>query len=183
MTRTKTIALIVVVAIVVGGIFTASWALQRVKAGIPLFGKDEVPSAYASMVVKASKRCPQIPLNVFAAQLATESDWNPKAQSGAGAQGIAQFMPGTWEEYGIDASGDDRADVWNPADAIASAAELNCAIWDLVAKVPGDHVTNTLAAYNAGFDVVRKYGGVPPFPETQAYVDRIKKRSESIVFP
>ena len=90
-------------------------------------------------------------------------------------------MPATWKEFGIDADGDGKADPFDPNDAIVSAALLNCVNADLVAKVPGDAVRNTLAAYNAGFNIVIKYDGVPPFPETMNYVDKIIKRAQSIV--
>lgn len=89
-------------------------------------------------------------------------------------------MPGTWEQYGIDADGDGVADVWNPIDAIHSAAALNCVNRRLVADVPGDELTNILAAYNAGFNNVVRYGGVPPFPETENYIERIIRRAQSI---
>jgi hypothetical protein len=146
-----------------------------------LIGPDEVPEQYRSLVVKAAKQCPVIPPKVFAAQLASESAWDPNAVSPAGAEGIAQFMPATWKDYGVDADGDGTADPFDPDDAIMSAALLNCVNADLVAKVPGDPLRNTLAAYNAGFNTVIRYDGVPPFPETMNYVDKIIKRAQSIV--
>lgn len=146
-----------------------------------LIGPDEVPEQYRSLVVKAATQCPVIPAKVLAAQLASESAWNPNAVSPAGAEGIAQFMPATWKDYGVDADGDGKADPFDPDDAIMSAALLNCVNAELVAKVPGDPLRNTLAAYNAGFNTVIRYDGVPPFPETMNYVDKIIKRAQSIV--
>jgi len=146
-----------------------------------LIGPDEVPEQYRSLVVKAATQCPVIPAKVLAAQLASESAWDPNAVSPAGAEGIAQFMPATWKDYGVDADGDGKADPFDPDDAIMSAALLNCVNADLVAKVPGDPLRNTLAAYNAGFNTVIRYDGVPPFPETMNYVDKIIKRAQSIV--
>lgn len=69
----------------------------------------------------------------------------------------------------------------DPHDAIHSAAELNCVNRRLVREVSGDRLANTLAAYNAGFAAVRKYDGIPPFPETQAYVARILESAKTIV--
>ncbi|MBK9738573.1 MAG: lytic murein transglycosylase [Actinobacteria bacterium] len=103
------------------------------------------------------------------------------ATSPAGAQGIAQFMPAVWEQYGIDANQDGAIDVWDPIDAIHSAAELNCLNRQLVRDASGNRLQNTLAAYNAGFGSVLKYDGVPPFPETEAYVEKILASAKTIV--
>ena len=142
-----------------------------------------VPTEYADVIREASERCQSVPLDVFAAQLHAESSWDPLATSPAGAQGIAQFMPATWEQYGIDADGDGTADVWNPIDAIHSAAELNCVNRKLVAPVAGKKLPNTLAAYNAGHGAVHKYNGVPPFPETENYVAKILKNAKTLQWP
>ncbi|MBJ6636958.1 lytic transglycosylase domain-containing protein [Streptomyces sp. DHE7-1] len=55
---------------------------------------------------------------LLAALLTQESGFNPKARSQVGAQGIAQFMPSTWEMHGVDGNGDGKKDVWDPEDAI-----------------------------------------------------------------
>lgn len=144
--------------------------------------QDTVPSEYKSLVLKSAKRCPQLPASVLAAQIATESGWNPRAVSGAGAEGIAQFIPRTWEDYAIDANGDGVRDVYDPEDAIPSAAVFMCNLFDEVSSVQGDPVTLALAAYNAGPSQVRKYDGVPPFPETKQYVERILARAASEPF-
>ena len=97
--------------------------------------------------------------------------------SAAGAEGIAQFLPAVWAAYGADGDGDGIRDVWNPADAILAAARYDCRLLREVAGVPGDRVRNMLAAYNAGAERVRRYGGVPPFPQTRAYVASILDRA------
>ncbi|MCB5181500.1 C40 family peptidase [Streptomyces antimicrobicus] len=132
-----------------------------------------VPSEYSHLIQKAGRTCPEVSPNLLAALLSTESNFNPKAQSPVGAQGIAQFMPSTWESHGIDANGDGRRDVWDPEDAIPSSAKYLCTIAKEVADVPGDKQQNMLAAYNAGSGAVRQYGGVPPYKETQGYVRAI----------
>lgn len=141
-----------------------------------------VPEEYSELILAASDRCPAIPAEIFAAQLHAESGWDPAAISSAGAQGIAQFMPSTWEQYGFDADGDGKADVLNPVDAVHSAAALNCINRKLVAEVSGKRLINTLAAYNAGFGSVRKYDGMPPFPETENYVEKILRNSQSLTW-
>lgn len=139
-----------------------------------------VPVEYRDLIREAADRCPAVPLEVFAAQIAAESGWDSQARSAAGARGIAQFMPKVWKQYGIDANADGKTSVWDPEDAIHSAAELNCVNKRLVKGVPGDRVQNILAAYNAGYAAVRKYGGIPPYPETQSYVERILRNAERI---
>ena len=147
--------------------------------GSGTLSESAVPAAYAAYVVDAGTRCAGISAPLIAAQIEAESGWNPSAGSPAGAQGIAQFMPATWATRGKDYSGDGVADVLNPADAIGSQADLMCALLakvtaDLAAStVTGDPLQLALAAYNAGLGAVEAAGGIPPFPETQQYVQRI----------
>jgi soluble lytic murein transglycosylase-like protein len=139
-----------------------------------------VPAELQPVLIKASRRCDAVPVEILAAQIAAESLWDPYAESPVGAQGIAQFMPEVWAQYGIDADKDGTADVWNPVDAIHSAAALNCINRRLVKDASGNRLRNTLAAYNAGFGNVLKYDGIPPFPETEAYIARIMKYAETL---
>lgn len=165
-----------VTATIASGAFVALGGYDRVRDAAVV----SVPEEYRAVIIEASKRCPLVPPEVLAAQLASESSWNPDAVSPAGAQGLAQFMPGTWEQYGLDGDGDGIADVWNPIDAIHSAAALNCVNARLVADVPGDRLVNLLAAYNAGFNNVLRYSGVPPFTETENYIERVLRRAAAI---
>jgi len=124
--------------------------------------------------------CPEMPAPIIAAQLQTESEWNPRARSPAGAQGIAQFLPGTWAGNGRDWNGDGRADVWDPADAIPSQGAYDCSIVDQLrpalaaGRIHGNLTDLALAGYNAGVGAVLQNGGIPPFPETRAYVPAIR---------
>ncbi len=132
-----------------------------------------VPAKYQKLVEEAGNTCPEVTPNLLAALLTQESGFDPKAQSPVGAQGIAQFMPSTWEGNGIDGNGDGKRDVWDPEDAIPSSAKYLCSIAQDVKNVPGNKQSNLLAAYNAGTNKVLKYGGVPPYKETQNYVQAI----------
>ncbi|MET7727532.1 bifunctional lytic transglycosylase/C40 family peptidase [Streptomyces mirabilis] len=132
-----------------------------------------VPAEYQGLIEKAGNTCPEVTPNLLAALLTQESGFNPKARSQVGAQGIAQFMPSTWENSGIDGNGDGKRDVWDPEDAIPSSAKYLCSIANDVKDVPGNKQNNILAAYNAGTGAVKKYGGVPPYKETQNYVRSI----------
>ncbi|TLQ38626.1 peptidase P60 [Streptomyces marianii] len=132
-----------------------------------------VPAEYQELIEEAGNTCPEVTPDLLAALLTQESGFNPKAQSPVGAQGIAQFMPSTWESSGIDGNGDGKRDVWDPEDAIPSSAKYLCAIAQDVKDVPGNKQNNMLAAYNAGTGAVLKYNGVPPYKETQNYVRSI----------
>ncbi|WP_406211080.1 bifunctional lytic transglycosylase/C40 family peptidase [Kitasatospora sp. NBC_01560] len=142
-----------------------------------------VPAAYQGPIQQWGALCPEISPPMLAAQLYQESGFDPRAKSGVGAQGMAQFMPATWGTYGTDGNNDGKKDVWDPLDAIASAATFDCALAQDVAKVPGDRQANLLAAYNAGPYAVTKYNGVPPYKETQGYVKNIQAMARSFTAP
>ncbi len=135
-----------------------------------------VPGEYHGAVQSAAQACPGLPAAVLAAQLEAESGWNPAAVSPAGAQGIAQFMPGTWSSWGRDADGDGQASPFDPADAIDAQGRFMCSLVGGARRsgLPGDPIDLALAGYNAGWGAVERYRGVPPYPETTAYIQRIR---------
>ena len=136
-----------------------------------------VPNIYEAFILHAARTCSGIAAPLLAAQLDAESGWNPNAVSPVGAQGLAQFMPGTWIGEGVDGDGDEIRDPFNPADAIASQAAFMCKLLAAVSAgraLAGDPIDLALAAYNAGLGAVQKYAGVPPYTETQNYVRRIR---------
>ncbi len=119
-----------------------------------------VPAAYREPLRRAASRW-SVGAALLAAQLQQESDFNPRSVSSAGAQGIAQFMPGTARSYGL-------ADPFDAAAAINAQAHLMHDLLRRFASVP-----LALAAYNAGPGRVAACWCVPPIAETQAYVARI----------
>lgn len=148
-----------------------------------------VPNQYLDDINKAGAICPEITPSIIAAQIDAESGWNPNAGSPAGARGIAQFMPGTWTSRGMDGDGDGTADILNAHDAIWSQGNLMCdnitAVNALIKNgtLTGDPLSLALSAYNAGLGNVKKYGGIPPFTETQTYVKKIKTLAETTYAP
>ncbi len=126
------------------------------RSGLPSF----VPAAFAAPIAAAAQRW-NVSAALLAAQLYAESGFNPAAVSPAGAQGIAQFMPGTARSLGL-------ADPFDATKAIDAQGHL---MRDLLRRFGS--VPLALAAYNAGPGAVSACGCVPPYPETQAYVTRI----------
>ncbi|GGQ94745.1 MULTISPECIES: C40 family peptidase [Streptomyces] len=172
-----------VLLLVVGVYIVAGNLAGGVGGGVKNLAKGAVPAAYQGLVQKWGNLCPAINPALLAAQLYQESGFNPKAQSAAAAQGIAQFIPGTWATHGIDGDGDGDRDVWDPADAIPSAASYDCSLASYVKDVPGNATENMLASYNAGAYAVIKYQGVPPYKETQNYVKVITTLEKSFAAP
>ena len=165
-------------ALLVVGTYVAAANLGAGGRAVGL-AKGAVPAAYQGLVQKWGALCPALNPALLAAQLYQESGWKPDAQSGAQAQGIAQFIPGTCAAHGVDGDGDGDRDVWDPKDAIPSAASYDCKLASYVKDAPGDPSENMLAAYNAGAYAVIKYGGVPPYRETKNYVSTIRKMEQS----
>jgi soluble lytic murein transglycosylase-like protein len=142
------------------------YALNAASTPHPSTGEHEtalpefVPDHYAPILARAAQRW-NVSAALLAAQLYAESNFNPFAQSPAGAQGIAQFMPGTARALGLD-------DPFDAAQAIDAQARLMRDLLRRFAAVP-----LALAAYNAGPAPVAACMCVPPYPETRGYVARI----------
>ncbi|MFI6662839.1 NlpC/P60 family protein [Streptomyces sp. NPDC050523] len=141
-----------------------------------------VPPQYVPWIQRAGQQCQEVSAPLVAAQIEAESNWNPHAQSPADAQGLSQFVPGTWATWGVDAAGKDGsaqpdgvADPFTPGDAIMTQARYDCWLADKVKAMDldVDPTRAMLAAYNAGPGAVEDFGGIPPYPETQDYVAKI----------
>ena len=119
-----------------------------------------VPAEYRQLVLDGAT-AGNLPPIVLAALLRAESGFNRWAVSAVGAQGIAQFMPATARGMGL-------RDPFDPAQAIPAAGRLLGGHLRAFGSIP-----SALAAYNAGPGAVQRYGGIPPYAETRAYVAKV----------
>lgn len=93
----------------------------------------------------------------------TESNYDPNAVSSKGAIGLMQLMPETAEKYGV-------KDLYDPRQNILGGVKY---LRDLISSF-GRSTDYVLAAYNAGHNAIKKYGGIPPFPETRRFIQKVK---------
>lgn len=119
------------------------------------------PSQYDGLISAAAQRHGIDPA-LLKGLIRAESNFNPKAGSPAGAQGLTQLMPGTARSLGV-------TDPFDPAQSIEGGAKY---LKQMLDKFDGDQRL-ALAAYNAGPGAVARFGGVPPYAETQAYVKKV----------
>ena len=121
---------------------------------------------YADLFTRAGSRHGVDPA-LLAAVAQQESGFDASAVSPAGAQGLMQFMPATARGLGVDP--------FDPASAVDGAARY---LADLTEQFGSTELG--LAAYNAGPGTVRRYGGIPPYSETQDYVRSVMSKAEAL---
>ena len=109
-----------------------------------------------------------LPPQLIHSVIKVESNYNPYAISNKGAFGLMQLIPQTAHRFGV-------SNVFNPVENIQGGARYLRYLLDLY----GGNYPLALAAYNAGEAAVARYGGVPPYAETQNYLIQVKKQLEA----
>ncbi|MEN6327271.1 MAG: lytic transglycosylase domain-containing protein [Syntrophomonas sp.] len=130
----------------------------------PAATDNAAPARPFSEIIKEASKTYGVDEKVISAVIKQESSFNPKAVSACGAMGLMQLMPATAKSLGV-------TDAFNAEQNIMAGTKY------LKQKIDEFHgsVSLALAAYNAGSGAVRKYGGIPPYKETIAYVNKITK--------
>ncbi len=149
--------------------------LAAAPAGVPSASRPREtrrgPLPYAELIRETAERH-RVDPRLVEAVVTVESAGNPRAVSARGAQGLMQLMPQRAAALGVRDPFDPRQNV------DAGVRHLR----DLLQRFRGD-LTLALAAYNAGEEAVRSYGGIPPYAETQEYVRRIRALYEGVEVP
>lgn len=121
-----------------------------------------LPPAQIDRLVQSNSQTWGVDPNLIRAVMANESGFDPNATSKTGAQGLMQLMPETAASLGVTNAYDPEQNVWGGARYLRSMLD----------RFGGD-VTKAVAAYNAGPNAVERHGGVPPYAETQSYVENV----------
>ena len=125
--------------------------------------------ALAPLIEKAAARH-ELPADLLHAIIRAESAYDSRAVSNKGAAGLMQLMPETAKQYGV-------KDVFDPQENLEGGAKY---LKDLVRLYDGRRDL-VLAAYNAGQAAVKKFDGIPPYPETKAYIKTIQASYDSAI--
>ena len=131
-------------------------------SGLETQVKTQLQKKYDGIIKEIAKEYDLEPALIHSIIL-IESDYDSRAVSNKGAMGLMQLMPATAERYGVRNPFDPRENIRGGAKYLKDMCKLY--------YNSTDHV---LAAYNAGQSAIKKYGGIPPYPETIKYIEKVK---------
>ena len=144
-------------------------AVTKPIAANPVPGAQNAkPGAYDEIIQKYATEH-KIDAKLIQSMIATESAFNSKAVSPKGAQGLMQLMPGTASRLGVQ-------DPFDPDENISGGVKYMRFLMDTFSGNPEEQLALSLAAYNAGENLVQRLGRVPDIPETTQYVSTIIQR-------
>ncbi len=134
-------------------------AVQQVRVPVLVAHVLQVPAHVDALIAKAAARH-AVDANLVRAVIKVESAYKSRARSHKGAMGLMQLMPATAREYGV-------RNAYDPAE------NINAGVKHLKSLLDRFDVRLAVAAYNAGAGAVQRHGGIPPYRETRAYVDKV----------
>src|SRR5215831_12878764 len=134
---------------------------EEIFVAAPRMPLEQAP--FGELIRKAAAKY-QVDADLVFSVVAAESNFNPKAVSRRNAHGLMQLLPETARRMGV-------RDIYDPAQNIEGGTRY---LRDLLKLYDGD-LALTLAAYNAGPGAVQRYGRIPPYNETIAYIRAIRK--------
>jgi len=141
-------------------VFLLFFALMLLR--IEVQAKPQTKSKYDEIIKKIAVKY-GLEDSLIHSIIRAESDYNPYAVSSKGAIGLMQLMPETAKRYGV-------KNIFDPKDNIEGGVKY---LQDLI-KLYNRQTDFVLAAYNAGQAAVKKYGGIPPYPETKNYIENVR---------
>jgi soluble lytic murein transglycosylase-like protein len=143
------------------GLGAAGQSLYGPVAGASATAAATAPASLAPLIDQVAQ-AHGLPPSLLTALVQEESGYNPGARSPAGAMGLTQLMPATAASLGVQ-------NPWDPVENLNGGAAYLAGLLSTY----GGNVALALAAYNAGPGAVRQWGGIPPYPETKAYVRNV----------
>lgn len=155
-----------------GALSTQSWldqyqTTEPATTAIPAAQPSVPPSNEIEGAIQTASNEFGVPANLIRSVVEQESGMNPSAVSPSGAMGLMQLMPSTAETLGVT----------QPFDIVSNINGGTRYLKQLLTQFNGNW-SLALAAYNAGPAAVTQYGGIPPFPETQNYVQNVLKNAQ-----
>lgn len=141
------------------------WTLQQAAPSVQVTENNfrlESPKGPYDLLISEAALKYGVDVDLIRAVIRAESNFNPRARSPVGAEGLMQLMPALQKDFGITDPFDPRQNVMGGVRYLRKLLDLH-----------GGNVALALASYNAGPGNVARYGGIPPFRETRGYVKKI----------